>query len=243
MRPLYLTVIILFLTLSCSTDDNKNTSITYPPNNDLRLIRMDIGYIGPETPYQYLEYVYDSDGYIDRVRSLSSDGNGEAFVSEYEYLNGRVVNIAYSNGGNRSYTYQGDLIVSSIFGNTSWAYSYDSFGRLNSISRSQGGNESCVVTMTYGATSQPIEAMDECVLETQTFTYDDKKNPQYYLFHASFSRIAPFTPNNISGRIVSGPVNNFTDTREFIYNNKGWPTEIRYFVDGTYISSDRFYYE
>lgn len=243
MKPIFLLVSIMFLTVACSTDDNENISITYPPNNNLRLVRMDMGYTGPETPYQYLEYEYDANGYMVRTRSLNSNGTGEVAISNYEYVDGRVVNIAYSNGSNRSYTYQGDVIAGSIFGTTQWEYVYDSFGRLISIVRSQGGTEACTETQTYGATSQPIETLSECTQETQTFTYDNKKNPLYYLFHASFSRIAPLTPNNISGRTVTGPINNYTDTREFTYNNEGWPIEIRYLVDGNYVSSDRFYYE
>ena len=242
-RLFALVFISLFVAACTSTEENENSAITNPPNNDLRLIRMDVGYTGPEEPYQYLEYIYDGNGRVDKVMTMNSDGTGETAVSDYEYFEGRVVNIEYSNDSNRSYSYSGDLLVSSVQGNTNFTYGYDSFGRLESITVSQGTQEGCTTTFTYPNSSQPSDSLNDCTSTSTSYTYDTNKNPQYYLFHASFSRIAPLTPNNIKSRTTSDGTTSILYTSEFTYNEEGWPTEIRYFSDGTYISSDRFYYE
>ncbi len=239
MRNILALFALLLIVSSCSVNDNDNNYVTNPPNNSLRLTRMDVGYIDDNTPYTILEYVYDNDGRVDKALAYSSDGTGETFTSDYQYQDGRVVNIAYSNGLNRTYTYSGDRITTSEFNGTTWNYDYDTFGRLEKIAMSTG----CTTTFTYGGTSQPTESYNDCTQNTTAYTYDDKKNPNYYLFHDSFSKVAPFTPNNIATRSVTGPTQEASYTTSMNYNDEGWPTYIQYISEGNPVSADRFYYQ
>lgn len=239
---LALFALILVIT-SCSVEENETDSNTNPPNNDLRLVRMDVGYIDESTPYTIVEYVYDTDGRVDKVLANSSDGSGETVTSDYQYQDGRVVSIDYSNGLTRTYSYQGIRIVSSEFNGTTWTYEYDTFGRLEVITQTQGGGISCTTTYTYGGTSQPTESYNDCTQNTTMYTYDDKKNPQYYLFHDTFSKVAPLTPNNIAELTVTGPTDEPSYTTVMNYNDEGWPTFIQYISEGNPVSADRFYYQ
>jgi len=237
----FLFIALLSLLAACSSDDGDSVSTEYPPGTEFSLVRMDLGYVNESTPYTILEYTYNESRRLDFATSTSSDGTGGTFTSDYQYQNGRVVNIAYSNGGNRTYSYSGEQLVSSTFGASQYDYTYDTFGRLESITVSTN-SLSCTTTYTYSNGSQPTESFNDCTGNTTVYTYDNKINPQYYQFNASFSKAAPLTPNNISSLTVSGPVPEASYTTDIIYNADGLPTEIRYLDNGTYVSSSRFYY-
>jgi len=243
MKKIIALLSVIVVMFSCSTDDNGSNNITNPPNNDLRLTRMDLNYVDENTPYFVLVNLYDASGRVDKITAYNSNTPSETFVSDYEYQDGRVVNINYSNGTNRTYTYQGDQIISSELNGTTWAYGYDTFGRLETITMTMGGSTSCVTTYTYGNSSQPSESLNDCTGNTTTYAYDNKKNPQYYLFHASFSKIAPLTPNNIASTAVTGPTDESGYTTTITYNEQGWPTAIQYFNNGEFMNTSRFYYE
>lgn len=218
------------LTLSCSKDDT-NSENTNPTETGLKLIRinedrMDVNF-GTTTSFTYTNGL---------VTKKEYSQNGTTFYDEttnFNYVDGKLKSLSFFHQiyaqGIDTYTYNGSLISScystqnSTQTTNNYSYNannyltnwkiYDNFNNLTNeynYSFFSSGNISNfnVVQSTGGALNTSYE-------------YDTYKNPLSLVYNENVLKINFEGKNNITKRTNASSVSTF----EYLYNDKGYPTQ------------------
>ena len=221
------------LTLSCSKDDS-NSENTNPTETGLKLVRinedrLDVNF-GTTTSFTYANGL---------VTKMEYSQNGTTFYDEttnFNYVDGKLKSLSFFHQiyaqGIDTYTYNGNLISScystqySTETTNNYGYNalnqmnshkvYDKFNNLNyntEYNYNTAGNILNLVVL-------PVPGFGSALINT-SYEYDTYKNPLSLVYNENVLKINFEGKNNITKRTNASS----TSTFEYLYNDKGYPTQ------------------
>ncbi len=243
MKSLLLAPLLIIFLVGCSSDDDSSN----PPNGEdnapsLRLTKIILDVNDPVARIE-LSHTLDDNGRLRTLQAIHTNGN--VFTTHYNYTNGRITSLEYENISEnplRTFSYDGERIVSSVWGDKNYTYTYNSLGRLTQIDEYVGDHLNCSQVFSINAQGNVTEKMDACHATIAQFEYDTQKNPQTLLFDEPFLNAFAISRNNSVSEVFSVPSEDML-TKTYEYNEEGYPTIENVYRDGELLYVNQYIYE
>lgn len=221
---LFIALIIFGCSNDNSNDDSKNT-------DTVKLVKVvEVDNNDNETTTTILNY----DG--NKLDTSISTDKYEVFKTKFIYEKNklvkleRTINYLYSSNNDLTIEYEGDNIYKTYGydGSTtlfSHEYFYNSKGQLITDKQYDNNKYCCETNYTYDSNGNISGG-----------SYDDKKNPMYYILPEAYSKIKEISKNNL--------LSDGTSTYAYEYNTEGFvtkKTETHKYFSKTIVTN--YYYE
>lgn len=156
---------------------------------------------------------------------IENQSNGDNHKVVLNYSDNTLTSLTYYkdgiNTGERTFEYQSDNIVSNtlVEGTVTYldTYNYNNESQVISSKEFQNGALYDETFYVYNSDGNMTEKSFENSSLVINYTYDEKLNPEFYLFTNAFVRMEPISKNNI---LTSG-----STTYTYEYNEEGFPTK------------------
>ncbi|RSK39343.1 hypothetical protein [Mangrovimonas spongiae] len=243
-KKLSLSLICTFI-LSCSSDDSNSNDNSSQLTGKLKSIEWNIA--EPESIVKST-YNYDSSGLLESA--TTTYGNNTPSTTTYYYNgNGQIWKVTDITS-TTEYEFNNNLIVSSTrtFNDNTYyrEYEYNEQNQLTLVNYFNNSTIEGYLVLTYndfGNLTNTTEYINGEVNEVYNYEYDSYNNPFLTAFeNQEISKIIQYSLNNKTERAWTNNIGTTTFTREYSYNELGYPITMSEYQNNVLNSTTEYTY-